>query len=305
MMTEEQKKHINEYMQAAPPIDDKSWSEPIEKDGYIYRISFKGYVYKLPWVEIGKNGMIRHKAGLVLRPHVSLSGALLLNIGVLHNIIYAHYMGTFDAQMYRICYKDGNIYNNALSNLVKVTREKFQMDDDESISEKDYLAKFYRVTKDGRIFRLSDNKELATVNGPKGYRYIRLKATKFSKNKDRRKSYKVHRLVAMFYLKDYSDELQVNHINGNKQDNRVENLEMVTNQENVIHAYTYLDSSYRRHVLSERTRRSVIEQNTGRKFKSIKDACVTLSVSRTAIYRSLKRNVPCRNGLQFKYCQNG
>lgn len=66
---------------------------------------------------------------------------------------------------------------------------------------------------------------------------------------------KVHRLVAMFYLDDYSEDLQVNHKNGIKTDNRVENLEMVTNQQNVLHAFRVLDSSERRRKISEANKR--------------------------------------------------
>jgi hypothetical protein len=49
------------------------------------------------------------------------------------------------------------------------------------------------------------------------------------------KGFLVHRLVAMCYLDDYSDELQVNHKNLNGLDNRVENLEMVTAKQNTDH----------------------------------------------------------------------
>ena len=102
-------------------------------------------------------------------------------------------------------------------------KEIIKCDNDKDISEKDYLRKYYDVSKIGIVTRKCDGRVLKSVSGPKGYLYIRLKSPLFSKNTDKRKNYKVHRLVAMFYLSDYSDNLQVNHKNGIKTDNRVEN----------------------------------------------------------------------------------
>lgn len=46
----------------------------------------------------------------------------------------------------------------------------------------------------------------------------------------------VHRAVAYLFLGRPSEEYEVNHIDGNKQNNCVENLEWVTKKENQIHA---------------------------------------------------------------------
>lgn len=47
----------------------------------------------------------------------------------------------------------------------------------------------------------------------------------------------IHRIVAKYFLEDYSEELTVNHKNLIKYDNRVENIEMMTMKENVNHAW--------------------------------------------------------------------
>lgn len=65
---------------------------------------------------------------------------------------------------------------------------------------------------------------------PKGYCYVDIC------NKGKRKSARVHRLVALAFIPNPENKPQVNHIDGNKQNNNVGNLEWVTNRENRIHA---------------------------------------------------------------------
>lgn len=87
------------------------------------------------------------------------------------------------------------------------------------------------VFKDGRIFKdghiRSDGRSLPS----KWFKYKK-DINEYVSINLKGKPILVHRIIAEAFLRDYSEELEVDHINGIKYDNRVENLRMVTKQDN-------------------------------------------------------------------------
>ena len=110
----------------------------------------------------------------------------------------------------------------------------------------------YEVSDHGRIRK---GEKLIKIPINRGYHRIGLW------KEGRCKHYLVHRLVALAFIPNAEDKPLVNHKNGIKTDNRVQNLECCTDSENKYHAY-------KNDLNKGRCRKPLVCLETGERFES-------------------------------------
>lgn len=122
---------------------------------------------------------------------------------------------------------------------------------------------------------------LSPYRMPNGYMQVQL-----SKESNKHKKY-IHRLVAEAFLTINDDSLEVNHINGDKADNNVKNLEWVTHKDNQIHM-----------VKNHMTRKAkpVMRLSTGIVYDSLTEAEKRTGVDRHYISEY------CKCGDDWRFC---
>lgn len=86
------------------------------------------------------------------------------------------------------------------------------------------------VTKDGLVRNIKTFKIITPGLDTKGYLQVPYNG----------KTVKLHKLLAIAFISNLDNKPQVNHKDGNKQNNSLDNLEWVTASENVLHSYRVL-----------------------------------------------------------------
>jgi hypothetical protein len=161
----------------------------------------------------------------------------------------------------------------------------------------------YLVTVEGRVFSLKTMRFMKTTKRPDGYVYVKIGS----------KTHRVHRLVAQTYIPNPENKEQVNHMDGNKANNMLCNLEWMTQSENIQHSF---DIGLR--PISEALRESgriaardfgakngfvfkkiVLDTETGVFYEGVQAAADTIGVTKKHLYRKL--NGELKNTTKFKY----
>jgi len=144
----------------------------------------------------------------------------------------------------------------------------------------------YFVSSHGRVISFIPDSKFMFLSqrvDREGYQTVRLTVdgkthTKF-----------VHRLVALAFRVNPNNKLFVNHKDGDKTNNALQNLEWVTHSENMEHAF--------RTGLCNKSRDLILDRCSGKTYNSIKHAARVLNISystcRSYLNGTIKTNKTC------------
>lgn len=129
------------------------------------------------------------------------------------------------------------------------------------------------------------------VNKNNGYVYVQLW------NNSHYKNIRLHRLVAENFIKNKENKNQINHIDGDKENNRIDNLEWCTCKENIKHAYkTGLISNKNKIKINQLDK----EYNFIKQYSSLSEASSITGVSIGNISQCVNKKRKTTNGFIFE-----
>jgi hypothetical protein len=159
------------------------------------------------------------------------------------------------------------------------------------------IKSMQRIVKDskGRLQPINEKLIKGWIN-QKGYVEVSIKG----------KSHKVHRLVAKAFIENLELKPSVNHIDFNKENNCLQNLEWVTNKENTHHAI--VNNRIKRQIGSSHYKAKAVNQfekngDFVRKWDCMSDLERQMNVDRSNLIRHLQGSSRYKSvkGFKFEY----
>lgn len=169
----------------------------------------------------------------------------------------------------------------------------------------DFLQGLYEVTDDGRLYSCRSGKYLSPDKDRYGYLYYVVSINNV------RMTLKAHRLVAQAFIPNPQNKPTVNHKNGIRHDNRVENLEWATAKEQYADPLTFENNRQVKMRTDYHAMGSL--RNFGRRKTAVYKDGILLGVydslkEAAAVYnKSYSKALECANGLRgetggLKFC---
>jgi len=150
-----------------------------------------------------------------------------------------------------------------------------------------------RIVKQGWGYRIIPERILNKTTN-KGYQYVGLYLNGSNK------TYLVHRLVANSFIENKKNKSQVNHINCDKTDNKITNLEWCTPKENMKHAKenNLIKKVSRKGYLNNRSKK-VVDLCSGKIYDTVASAALEIGYSQPYLNRMLNGQRKNKTNLKF------
>lgn len=147
------------------------------------------------------------------------------------------------------------------------------------------------VSKDGRLFKFDEHILKGSTE-----KYSRYRTVELTDTSGREQYFYIHRLVAQAFLPNPDNLPEVNHKDGNKENNTSDNLEWVSRQGNIDHALRTKAHNGGGHLPC----RKVIRLDNYSSYKSIGQCAKSFGVCDSTVYSHINRGTPL-NGVLLKF----